>query len=136
VVATAGSDETVLEVARRMAQHNVGTLVIVNEKSEPLAIVTDRDIVIRCVAPELDPRSTPVSVIMSRAVRSVDESTPIEQALRTMASAGARRLVVTGAEGRLVGVLALDDVAQLVAEEAEAIGRLLGKEAPELGVGS
>jgi CBS domain-containing protein len=132
VVATAAPEETVLAVARRMATHNVGALVIVNGKREAMAIVTDRDIVLRCVARELDPGTTPVERVMTRAARSVDESTPIEQALRTMASAGTRRLVVTGEGGKLVGLLALDDVVQLLTEEAEAIGRLLGKEAPEL----
>jgi CBS domain-containing protein len=132
VVATGAPDETVQAVARRMAKHNVGALVIVNGKRDALAIVTDRDIALRCVAQGLDPASTPVAQVMTREARSVDESTPIEQALKTMASAGTRRLVVTGEGGKLVGVLALDDIVQLLAEEAEAIGRLLGKERPQL----
>jgi len=45
-----------------------------------------------------------------------------------MAGVGTRRLVVSGAEGELVGLLSLDDVVELLVEEAESIGRLLRKE--------
>lgn len=132
VVVTATSQETVLAVAKRMEEHNVGAVVIVKPSSEPIAIVTDRDIVLRGVARALDPATTPVAVVMTREVRTVDEATPIEQAVRTMAGAGARRLVVTGSGGKLVGMLSLDDVTQLLVEEAEAIGRLLRREGPAL----
>jgi CBS domain-containing protein len=125
VVVTASPDESVLAVARRMKEHNVGTVVVVSEASKPLAIVTDRDVVMRCVAPELSMKDTPVSVIMTREVKTIDEATPIEQALRTMAISGTRRLVVTGELGVLRGVLSLDDVVELMTEEAESIGKLL-----------
>ena len=69
---------------------------------------------------------------MTREVRTIDEATPIEQALGTMAGAGARRLVVTGEQGRLVGILSVDDIVELLAEEAATLGRLLRKEAPEM----
>ncbi len=130
VVATASPDETVLEVARRMDEFNVGTVPVVNASNEPVGIVTDRDIALRCVAGEHDPEATPVSVIMTRSVRTVHESVPIEQALRTMAGAETRRLVVTGDEGKVVGLLSVDDVVELLTEEAEAIGELIRKEGP------
>jgi CBS domain-containing protein len=132
VVATASPDETIRTVAKRMVEYNVGTVVIAKGPPKPLGIVTDRDIVTRCVASGHDPETTPVSVIMTQEVRTVDEAVPIEQALRTMAGAETRRLVVTGEEGRLVGLVSLDDVLELLTEEAEAIGRLLRQEAPRL----
>jgi signal-transduction protein with cAMP-binding, CBS, and nucleotidyltransferase domain len=128
VVVTATAQESVLAVAKRMARHNVDAVVIVKPSSDPVAIVTDRDIVLRGVARALDPETTPIAKVMTREVRTVDETTPIEQALRTMASAGMRRLVVTGAGGQLVGLLSLDDVTELLSQEAESIGRLLIKE--------
>jgi CBS domain-containing protein len=127
VVVTATSQEPVAGIARRMEEYDVGTAVVVDESKVPLAIVTDRDVTLRCVARGLDPAKTPLSVIMTREVRTVDESTPLEQALRTMAGAGTRRLVVTGAGGKLVGVLSVDDVVLLLAEEAESLGRILGR---------
>lgn len=132
VVATASPSESVLDVARRMAESNVGCVVVVDGNQEAVGIVTDRDIVTRAVAKELDAPETPISVIMSRDVHSVDESTPIEQAVATMSGAGTRRLVVTGPEAKLVGILSVDDVMQLLAEETDSIGKLLKKEEPTM----
>jgi CBS domain-containing protein len=129
VVATATAAESVHEAAKRMEENNVGCLVIVDEATKPLGIVTDRDIVTRAVVPRLQADETPLSVIMTDEPRSVDESTPIEQAVATMGSVGIRRLVVTGDEGVLVGLLSMDDVIGLIVEEAGSLGKLLHKEA-------
>jgi CBS domain-containing protein len=129
VVATATAAESVHEAAKRMEENNVGCLVIVDETTKPLGIVTDRDIVTRAVVPRLQADETPLSVIMTAEPRSVDESTPIEQAVATMGSVGIRRLVVTGDEGVLVGLLSMDDVIGLIVEEAGSLGKLLHKEA-------
>ena len=131
VVATAAPAESVLDVARRMEAMNVGCVVVL-EDGEPVGIVTDRDIVVRAVTKELDAGATPVKEVMTRDVRLIDESTPIEQAVDTMGNAGARRLVVTGAESKLVGVLSIDDVMELLIEEAEGIGKLLRAASPTI----
>lgn len=131
VVATASRTESVLDVARRMEETNVGCVVVV-EDGKPVGIVTDRDIVTRAVAKDLNLAGTPVSDVMTSEVRMVDESTPIEQAVAKMGSAKTRRLVVTGPEARLVGVLSIDDVVELLAEEAQSVGRLVRDAAPTL----
>jgi CBS domain-containing protein len=112
-----------------MEQHDVGTLPVLSPDRYVVGIVTDRDVTTRCVARALDPATAPVSVIMTRGVRSVDESLPIERALRTMAGAKTRRLVVTGDEGKLVGLISVDGILKLLAEEVESIGR---KESPQV----
>ncbi len=124
-VSVASPDESIAVAAGRMAEHGVGTLVVAGAKDAPTGLITDRDIVVRVVAKGLDPASTPVREVMSQPPACVDESTPIEDALSHMARAHGRRLVVTDEEGRLVGLLALDDVLDLLAEEAQTIGRLL-----------
>ncbi len=135
-VATAGADEAVRDAARRMARLSVGTLVVMSpdESERPIGILTDRDVATRCVAPGLDPVENTVSSVMSVPVRSVHEDTPIEDALAIMSGGAMRRLVVVDSEGRLAGILALDDVIGLLVEEADAIGRLLEKESPAGGV--
>jgi CBS domain-containing protein len=132
VVATANGSESILAVARRMAEYNVGCVVVVDGGAEPVGIITDRDIVTRVVATEFDPSQTAISAIMTREVRSVYEATPIEQALALMGSAGTRRLMVTGSESKLVGIVSVDDVIELLVEEAESLGKLLRKERPTL----
>lgn len=131
VTATVSPTETIREAARRMAQHHVGTLVAL-EGNRPVGIVTDRDIAVRCVAAGLDPDQTPVSAVLTTELRSVHEGTAIQEALALMASAGTRRLVVTGDRGELVGILALDDVLDLLIGEAGAIGRILEKQEPTI----
>jgi len=130
VVASASSQETIRVAAQRMAKNEVGTLVVLDaiDGAKRIGIVTDRDIVIRCVAAGLDPDRTPIGSVMTRPVHSVDEHTPVEDAMEQMAKAGTRRLVVLGEAGQPVGVLSLDNVLDLVAEETGAIGRLLAKQ--------
>lgn len=124
--------ETVRAAAQRMLQHNVGTLVVVDDARQPVGILTDRDIVVRCVAVDTDPATISVEEIMTAPVRSVGESTAIEEALRVMKNVGARRLVVGGERGELVGILSIDDILELLGDEAAAIGTLLRKEEPTL----
>jgi CBS domain-containing protein len=134
VVATATPGENVRVAARRMADHDVGTLVVVRaghpQKAE--GIVTDRDIAVRCVAGRFDPDETTISDVMSTPVHSVDEHTPIEDAVAAMARAGTRRLVVTADDNRVVGLLSLDDILDNMVQEAGSIARLLEQQKPRI----
>ncbi len=134
VVATASPNESVREAARRMAVNGVGTLVVleVDGLTRAAGMVTDRDIAIRCVAGGLDPDKTPVSKIMTAPARSVDQHTPIEEAVSAMARSATRRLVVTDEAHQAVGILSLDDVLDLLVREAGSIGRLLEKQTPHI----
>ena len=128
-VQIASPEETVRAVARRMAKAGVGTVVVLGEAQRPVGILTDRDITLRCVAEERDPDATEVAAVMTTPITCVHESTPIESALARMAGVHARRLAVVNDEERLVGILALDDVLELLAEEVATIGRLLAQRA-------
>lgn len=125
VVVTATPDETVREAATRMGRHDVGTLVVVEEGSVPIGILTDRDVALRCVGRGLDADTTDVGDVMTAPVATVEEGTAIEVAVARMAAAGTRRLVVTGPDDRLAGILAMDDVLDLLSEEASDVGRIL-----------
>jgi len=129
-MASVSSQETILAAAQRMSSNDVGTLVVLDGSGavEAIGILTDRDIVLRCVATGLDPARTKVGAMMTRPVHTVSEQAPVEEAIRLMDQVGTRRLVVLGESQRPVGVLSLDDLLDLLAEEAGAIGRLLGKQ--------
>jgi CBS domain-containing protein len=126
-VVVAPVDMTVRKAARLMVEHRVGTLVVLDPERRPSGLLTDRDVALRCVAEGRDPDATAVSDVMSSPAICVEESTPIESALSRMAGVSARRLVVTDSYGRLVGILAMDDVLELLAEEMESVGRLLAR---------
>ena len=125
VVVTADAEETVAEAARRMAEHDVGTLAVMRDEAQALGIVTDRDIVLYCVARGEDPSKVLVKQVMSGPPLLVRESAPIESALAEMAASRVRRLLVVDDSDKLVGLLSLDDVLELLAEESHSIGRLL-----------
>jgi CBS domain-containing protein len=129
-VVIAGHGESVREAAERMLAEDVGALVVLDAERRPVGIVTDRDLALRCIAARRDPEKTTVGDVMSKPTARILESTPIEDALGEMMRAGARRLPVVDEAGRLVGILALDDVIELLAEETAAIGRLLARRHP------
>ncbi len=124
-VEVASPKETAAEAARRMRERGVGTLVVVDELSRPLGIVTDRDLMARCIADRNDPGRTPVDRVMSGPVAWVHEVSEVEDALDEMARLRVRRLAVVDARERLVGLLALDDVLAREHGDATPLGRAL-----------
>ena len=130
-VDTADVGETVQVAADRMHARNVGTLVVLNPEQQPLGIVTDRDLTIRVLARGKDPFTTTVGDVMTLFPRTVHEDTSIEDAITLMRIGPFRRVPVVDREGKLVGLLSIDDVLGLLAEEFLDIGQLLKAERPE-----
>ena len=136
VMATVSPDESVRTAAQRMATYDVGALVVLKENrgAHAVGIITDRDIVVRCMAQQLDLDDTSVSDIMSKPVYKVRDEVPIEEALTKMAAAGTRRLVVTAEGDRVAGILTLDDILDELVRDTAAIGRLLKLQQPAVPV--
>jgi CBS domain-containing protein len=122
--------ESAWRAAERMHQHGVGTLVVVGPDRRPIGILTDRDLVERVLAQSVDPHETTVGSIMTERPTTIPEGAPIESAVRIMRSGRFRRLPVVDDTGQLVGLLSLDDVLMLIAEEFADIGQLLSCETP------
>jgi CBS domain-containing protein len=98
------------EAAQLMRSEDIGSLPIVQE-GQLVAVLTDRDIVVRAVAESADLSATKVGDIASRKPVTIEPDQDLDEALALMARAQVRRLpVVEG--GRLVGVLAQADIAQ------------------------
>lgn len=117
--------DPVSDAARRMVEAEVGTLVVVDDERRPLGIVTDRDVMARCVARGLDPAQLRVSRIMSAPAAWVREDAGLSQALDEMARLRVRRLPVVDARDRLVGVLSLDDALRAALDPDSPLGRAL-----------
>lgn len=126
----ADPEETVQAAARRMLERKVGTLVILDQAKRPVGLLTDRDLVLRVLAQGQDPRQTSVGEVMTKEPKTVTEGTPIEQALALMRSGAFRRLPVVGGDGTLVGLVSLDDILSLLAEELREVGTLVEREMP------
>jgi CBS domain-containing protein len=109
-VATATPDTTLEEIATMMKEEDVGSIPVVDEDDELAGIVTDRDIVIRCIAEGKDPTETTVDEILSEDLQTVEPNTNVEEAANIMSRQQIRRLPVVE-NGRLVGIVSLGDIA-------------------------
>lgn len=109
-VEVASPRDSAAAAARHMAESQVGTLIVVDEVGRPLGILTDRDLMVRCIAERRDPERTTVGRLMSGPVAWVHEDTNQDDALEEMARLRVRRFAVVDARERLVGLLALDDL--------------------------
>lgn len=128
-VAFASRSTPVDDAARLMREHHVGTLVVVDETDEGRVVVgmlTDRDIVTSVVAKDLDPGIVRVEDAMSADLTCARPEDSIIDVLGNLRRKGVRRIPVVDAKGILLGLVALDDVLEVVAEElslmVEAIG--------------
>ena len=122
-VVCVGAAEPVTAAARLLKQHNVGALPVCDNTGRLKGIITDRDIIMRCVAAEGNPKEMRVQDIMSRGIITVSPFDDVEKAARLMSEDQVRRLPVMDA-GKLVGVLALSDMARSCNCEMEAAGAL------------
>ena len=116
---TISPEETVALAARLLSRHNIGSLPVCGGDGEVRGILTDRDIVLRCVAADEDPETTPVSEIMSRSVITVNPGDDVRRASELMGLGQVRRLPVTE-NGKLVGVVSLGDMARISLCDMEA----------------
>jgi CBS domain-containing protein len=108
---TVRADQTVVEAAQIMRDDDVGLVPII-DGDRLVGTVTDRDITVRVVAHERDPRSTTAREVASTDVVTVDPQQELDEALRLMAQHQVRRLPVVEEDGRLVGIVAQADVAR------------------------
>jgi CBS domain-containing protein len=114
-VVVAGPEETLAAIALKMQEHNVGTIVIV-ENRRPVGIVTDRDLALALGAQLVSPH-TEVQNVMTRHVLAIPEDTSIYTATKFMREREVRRLPIVDREDRLVGMVTLDDLLRFLGRE-------------------
>ena len=123
-------NESAQAAAQRMHDRNVGTLVVLSPDRKPIGILTDRDLAVRVVAKGRNPIETTVGEVMTTDLKTVSEQAALEDALRVMRSGPFRRIVVVDDDGKLAGLLSVDDVLDLLRGEFNEIGQLLERESP------
>ncbi len=104
------------EAAQLLRDAGVGC-VVVAEDGRPLGIVTDRDLVVRVMAAGRDPEKTPLRDVMSGEPVFLANERSVDQVFATMRQQHVRRVPVVDAHGRLEGVIALDDLLPLLADQ-------------------
>ncbi len=112
--------------ARLMRENHVGCLVVVDEvggKQIVVGVLTDRDIVTAVVASDLDPSTLQVEDVMSTDLVTAREDDSLIDLMHSMRRKGVRRIPVVGEQDELIGVVTLDDVLDILAQE---LGLLVG----------
>ena len=102
----------VQEVAKLMAQNHIGCVPVCDDNDCICGIVTDRDVLLRCVACDKDIHQTPVSDIVSCNVYTCQENDEMSNAESKMGQQQIRRLPVCDNQNRIVGILTMGDIAQ------------------------
>jgi len=116
-VRTATREMTLRDVAVMMRDGDMGSVPVV-EDGRLVGIVTDRDIVVRCVAEGRD-TSTPVSEAMTTEIFSIKPDDFAFEAVRLMGDKQVRRVAVVSEDGQLAGIISMADVALETEDELE-----------------
>ncbi|MBI3461442.1 MAG: CBS domain-containing protein [Planctomycetes bacterium] len=115
-VVTVLPDATIRRVAFSMRDRGVGAIVVVNEKGKPVGIVTDRDVALALAVDEKDP-DTPVREIMPGELITIGENEGIFNATQYIFGYQVRRLPIVDSDGKLVGIVTMDDLLSLLTRE-------------------
>jgi CBS domain-containing protein len=116
--------DTVLQAAKIMKEQVVGIIPIVDENQKPCGVLTDRDIVIRCIGENHDYNQCKINSVFSKGVEKVYEDQTLDEVLDIMKRKQLRRLVCVDRNDKLCGLVSLSDLAHHVGD-TNLLGDLL-----------
>jgi CBS domain-containing protein len=116
VVHTVGVDQSVNAAARAMWESDIGIVPVVDHEHKVVGMVTDRDIAMAGFLQGKPYSQLAVREVMATELVSIDPDAEVEAALLRMARKQVRRLPVIDSNGRVVGMLSINDIASSVAE--------------------
>jgi CBS domain-containing protein len=118
---------TIADVAREMKEQEVGSVVVVDADGRPIGICTDRDLVVRALAAEWPP-STPIHRAMTHEVATMSLDTDVLQAGEVMGTWAYRRIPIVSDDGRVRGMVSLDDITVVLANETDRLAGVVRTE--------
>lgn len=118
-------EASALDAAKFMHEMGVGCVIVAGEGDKPVGIVTDRDIMSKVIIEEKNPKTVKLKDIMTSPAVTVSEDKHIFDVTKLMSVHGVRRFPVVDKNGKLIGVLALDDILILIGREMHEIATAL-----------
>ena len=121
----------IAEAAKLMSDYHVGSLVIVVDRLAervPVGMLTDRDLTLAVLAKGADTRSIEAADVMSSDLVTVREEDSVTEVLRLMRERGVRRVPVLTPSGALAGIVTIDDVLDIVAEQLGVLVHAIERE--------
>ncbi|RQG88031.1 CBS domain-containing protein [Natrarchaeobius halalkaliphilus] len=128
-VVTASTDESVQQLATMMDDESIGSVVI-TDGSEPVGIVTDRDLAIHLVAEAESPDDVTAADVMSSDLCTIEHDGGFYEATELMSEHGVRRLPVVDGDGSLSGIITIDDLNELLADEHQQLAAVVQAQRP------
>ena len=120
----------IVALSRLMRKHHVGDVVVIDKQGEkvvPIGIITDRDIVVELVATQVDLASVTVSDVMGHELVTGLDTESIWDSLQRMRRKGIRRMPIVNDAGNLEGILTVDDIIELLADELSTLAGITGR---------
>ena len=103
--------DSLRDAARIMKDQDTGVVPVVDNNKKIIGMITDRDIVVRCVAEGKNPLDARVNEVMSKSVRKVQEDATVNEVLGLMKSSEIRRVPVVDGNDQIVGIVSMGDIA-------------------------
>lgn len=129
-VVSATPETPVPELARRMRDEKVGSIVITND-NHLAGIVTDRDLATRVLADETASTDQTATDVMSTNLCVVGPDAGFYEAAKTMSENGVRRLPICDENDEPVGIVTADDLTELLADENQLLASIIQAQRPE-----
>lgn len=136
-VITIDEEDSVDKVAHLMAHHNVGCVIVTGKQEKPLGIITEKDLVTRVLAKNIQPSKLTAKEVMTSPLITVDPEENLSEAARRMSRLNIRRFGVVY-RGNLVGFVSSADILavtpeliEIIQEKARIQGEIEAQEAPE-----
>ncbi len=130
-VVVTSAKTSVEEASRLMREHHVGSLVVVEESARgrrPIGIITDRDVVVEVVAAAVAPATVTVGEVMGPELATAREDDEPWDTVRVMQERGVRRIPVVGRDGLLVGIVTVDDLLEIIADQLDGLAKVFSSE--------
>jgi CBS domain-containing protein len=118
------------EVAHQMLEHDCGAIPVCDADGKPIGMVTDRDIVIRAVAKGQNPVELTAKDCMSAPAVTVHQDADLDQAIDALEDHALRRVVVVDDDGKVCGMVAQADIAEISEEEAGELVHAVSTQPP------
>lgn len=107
------------DIAKKMAEHKVGSILLMDHDHKPVGIVTERDIVRQACSQNLSMEKVPVALLMSVPLAVVEASDTLRTAVELMAKHGIRHLAVKTRkkDKQVVGILSVTDIIKYIGKQ-------------------
>jgi predicted transcriptional regulator len=128
-VVVAATDDSVKQLATAMRKESVGSVVITDGDS-PVGIVTDRDLTLKVIAEGESPSGLTAADVMSTDLHTINRTSGFYEALEVMSDTGVRRLPVVDSDDKLAGIITIDDLHELLADEHQLLADVVQAQRP------